>query len=388
MYSQFQGNEPAYISVFDSTATTLLYSTFFPSSGSVYVDNIDVIAPFRVWLSGNTRGWHSAHSQRSTKHARYGLSGLSDLAADSLIYSSYFGGGGQVDLMELHVADSQRVLLTGAPTSGNFPVTPHAFDTTRGGWKSFATWLLLPDSVLFSTLLGSPSLVGRTSMSKATAIDPATGNIWLGGRTESPDFPCTADAVDSLYTDPIGQEYGDGFVACFSPDLDSLLYGSYIGGGDRDIVTALAFENSQRLWIGGYTASWDYPVTAGAFKGGLWGNDDGCYALLTLPVPPDTGDTSTTHTPLSLFPSAFSLSAFPNPFNSTTEIRYALPRAGHVALKVYDLLGREVGVLVDAVMVAGEQRVAFDARGIASGIYFVRLASGEMRVTRKVLLVR
>ncbi len=45
-------------------------------------------------------------------------------------------------------------------------------------------------------------------------------------------------------------------------------------------------------------------------------------------------------------------------------------------------------MLVDAVMVAGEQRVAFDARGIASGIYFVRSDAGEMRVTRKVLLVR
>ncbi len=197
MYSQFQGNEPAYVSVFDSTATTLLYSTFFPSSGSVYVDNIDVIAPFRVWLSGNTEvGIPLTPNALQSTPATAFLACL-DLAAGSLIYSSYFGGGGQVDLMALHVADSQRVLLTGRTTSGNFPVTPHAFDTTRGGWKSFATWLLLPDSVLYSTLLGSPSLVGRTSMSKATAINPTTGNIWLGGRTESPDFPCTADAVDS-----------------------------------------------------------------------------------------------------------------------------------------------------------------------------------------------
>ncbi len=153
-------------------------------------------------------------------------------------------------------------------------------------------------------------------------------------------------------------------------------------------MTALAFENSQRLWIGGYTASWDYPVTAGAFQGGLWGNDDGCYALLTLPVPPDTGDTSTTHTSLSLHPSSFNLSAFPNPFNSTTEIRYAVPGSSHVSLKVYDVLGREVGVLVDEVRTAGEQRVAFDARGLASGIYFVRMHAGDVGVTRKVLLVR
>jgi hypothetical protein len=78
----------------------------------------------------------------------------------------------------------------------------------------------------------------------------------------------------------------------------------------------------------------------------------------------------------------------PNPFNATTQIRYSVPREGHVSVRVFDVLGREVCVLVDEVMAAGEQRVVLDGSALASGIYFVRLSAGEMNATRKVLLVR
>ncbi len=84
----------------------------------------------------------------------------------------------------------------------------------------------------------------------------------------------------------------------------------------------------------------------------------------------------------------FHVAVYPNPFNSRAEIRYVLPRSSRVSLKVFDVMGREVGVLVDEVVRAGEGRVVWKAEGVASGVYFVRFASGGMGVTRKVLLVR
>jgi beta-glucuronidase len=79
---------------------------------------------------------------------------------------------------------------------------------------------------------------------------------------------------------------------------------------------------------------------------------------------------------------------FPNPFNPATVIRYELPGVGDVRLGVYDLLGREVAVLVNEPKAAGSYEVRFDASGLASGLYFYRLISGSHEVSRKMLFLR
>ncbi len=63
---------------------------------------------------------------------------------------------------------------------------------------------------------------------------------------------------------------------------------------------------------------------------------------------------------------------YPNLFNPNTTISYQLPSAGIVSLKVYDMVGREVAVLVDEVKEAGYYNATFNGSGLASGIYFVR----------------
>ncbi len=79
---------------------------------------------------------------------------------------------------------------------------------------------------------------------------------------------------------------------------------------------------------------------------------------------------------------------FPNPFNPTTVIRYQLPVSSVVRLGVYDLLGREVSVLVNDRRDAGVHEVRFDGTGLSSGVYFYRLTAGSSVQTRKFLLVR
>ena len=89
-----------------------------------------------------------------------------------------------------------------------------------------------------------------------------------------------------------------------------------------------------------------------------------------------------------LHPSSFVLSAFPNPFNATTEIRYVLPHAGHISLRVYDMLGREVAELADQDQSIGEYRTVFEAAALPSGVYLLRLQSGAVSETRKLLLLK
>jgi len=79
---------------------------------------------------------------------------------------------------------------------------------------------------------------------------------------------------------------------------------------------------------------------------------------------------------------------YPNPFNPSTKIQYELPKSSMVRLSVYDILGREVSVLMNERRNAGSYEVQFDAHNLASGVYFYRLTAGSFVETRKLLLVR
>jgi len=79
---------------------------------------------------------------------------------------------------------------------------------------------------------------------------------------------------------------------------------------------------------------------------------------------------------------------YPNPFNPTTVVSYQLPVPGNVRLVVYDILGREVAVLVNERKAPGSYEARFDATGLASGVYLYRLTTGTSVQTRNMILVR
>ncbi len=88
-------------------------------------------------------------------------------------------------------------------------------------------------------------------------------------------------------------------------------------------------------------------------------------------------------------PTAFHLAQnYPNPFNPVTSIQYAVNRSQLVSLKVYDVLGKEVAILVNARQAPGNYQVVLEAKNLPSGIYFYQLRAGGFVATRKLLLVR
>ena len=89
------------------------------------------------------------------------------------------------------------------------------------------------------------------------------------------------------------------------------------------------------------------------------------------------------------FPTTFSLDAnYPNPFQATTRIRYALPVAAEVHLEVFDTLGRRVSVLQNQNLAAGWHETLFDASRLSSGVYFYRLRAGAFTDTRTMIVMR
>ena len=90
-----------------------------------------------------------------------------------------------------------------------------------------------------------------------------------------------------------------------------------------------------------------------------------------------------------LLPKEFALSpAYPNPFNPTTTLSFALPLDSEVFVTIYNLQGRQIATLVSTTMEAGYHSVTWDANSFSSGIYFVHMIAGEYMNTQKLMLVK
>ena len=88
-------------------------------------------------------------------------------------------------------------------------------------------------------------------------------------------------------------------------------------------------------------------------------------------------------------PNTFKLSQnYPNPFNPSTTITYTIPKATHVTLDIYNLLGRRVQKLVDKSQTAGSYSVTFNASSLASGMFIYRISAGSQTATKKMILIK
>jgi hypothetical protein len=88
-------------------------------------------------------------------------------------------------------------------------------------------------------------------------------------------------------------------------------------------------------------------------------------------------------------PVVYSLSQnYPNPFNPVTKINYALPKTGHVTMKIYDVTGREIQTLVNDIKQAGNYTVDFNGANLSSGVYFYKIQSGDFISVKRMVLIK
>ncbi len=88
-------------------------------------------------------------------------------------------------------------------------------------------------------------------------------------------------------------------------------------------------------------------------------------------------------------PSDFKLyQNFPNPFNPTTTIRFDVRTSGNVTLKVFDVLGREVEIIVNDFLKSGSYSVQFSGDNLPSGVYYYELRAESFSETKRMMLVK
>ena len=171
-----------------------------------------------------------------------------------LVYSTFVGGGGLDNGLDVAVNDAGSAYVSGTTLSTDFPATPGAFDTTASGNDAFVAKINPSGSALdWATYLGPQGA--------AYAVEPdADGNVYVGGFATSTGFPTTPGAFDT--TLEAGQ---DAFVSKLDPTGSSLVYSTFVGAESADGAFALAIDDDGSAYITGFTFSFNFPTTPGAF---------------------------------------------------------------------------------------------------------------------------
>lgn len=131
------------------------------------------------------------------------------------------------------------------------------------------------------------------------------------------------------------------------------------------------FGTEENLW------GIDFVSTSSGFMCGYYGTIYKIDATVITSVP-NTG-----------LPLVYSLGQnYPNPFNPATVIKFSVPEASQVTMKVYDILGKELFVLVNSKMQSGNYEVSFNASQLPSGVYFYKMEAGSFSETKKMMLIK
>ena len=161
-----------------------------------------------------------------------------------------------------------------------------------------------------------------------------------------------------------------------------------------DQVTRISAGSNTELTITGLQPDTPYylAVTAGRSELGPYANESWFMNSVTDAGPVMIRTEESVISPVQesgLIPGDFALyQNFPNPFNPGTTINYALPRNQYVKLRIFDMQGREVWVLVNEKKQAGSYSVSFDASHMGSGVYFYRLDTDEFSDIKKMILMK
>jgi Beta-propeller repeat/FG-GAP-like repeat len=198
--------------------------------------------------------------------------GLPLVIDPTLVYASYLGGSGDDYSNAVAVDSSGCAYVVGETWSTNFPLAGPHQALPAGNTDIFITkWNAAGNAVVYSTYLGGSSRDAGLGI----AVD-AAGNAYITGFTYSANFPVTSGALRTSFS---GQS--KAFAVALSPDGGTLTYSTYLGGSGSDYGVGIAVDASGQAHVSGYTASLDFPVTAGAFQryyGG--GSYDGFLAKL------------------------------------------------------------------------------------------------------------
>jgi phosphatidylserine/phosphatidylglycerophosphate/cardiolipin synthase-like enzyme len=249
---------------------TLSYSSYLGGGATDQAEAVTLDGDCNIYLTGVTysANFPTVNPIQTNQPAGDVFVSKLNAAGDTLLFSTYIGGGGGDHALNIARDSQGRITVVGETESTNFP-TVNAYQTSYGGGTCpddacddvFVTQLAADGSALrYSTYLGG----NQDEEGHGIIIGP-DDMVYLTGWSGSSTFPTTANAYDTFFGGGTcsGAPCEDVFVAKVNPAVagsNSLLYSTFLGGNNYDKAFSLALDASAHVYVTGYTRSDDYPT--------------------------------------------------------------------------------------------------------------------------------
>jgi hypothetical protein len=311
-------------------------------------------------------------------------------------YTIYQGGSVAIS------ADGNTIVEGGSADSfgqGTGQGAVWVFTRKNGVWSQQGPKLMSSDAVYASQ--GSSVAIsadGNTFVESGPSNNGSEGGIWIFTRTDGVWTPqsgwlCGFGDIGTT-SGAIWAPVLQGSSVAISSDGNTVVEGGY--GDNKNMGAVWVFSRNNGVWsqVGSKLVGSDvvgstiYQGVSVAISGDgktilEGGNADNNHVGATWsffnPITGITEDNITT-------PSGFTLQSYPNPFTTTTTIKYKVKEPGFVSLKVLDAMGTKVTCLVNEQKTIGEYTIEWNAARFRSGIYFCQLQAGTFTDTKKLVL--
>jgi hypothetical protein len=255
-----RGPRDAFVTKLNASGSALVYSTYLGGGRADEGLGIAVDSTGAAYVTGSTNSpdfpTTSGAFQSTRSGPRDAFVTKLNASGTALVYSTHLGGSEHDGGSSIAVDIAGNAYVTGFTFSSDFPTTQRAFQSKlRGSENAFVTKLNATGTALvYSTYLGGSDHDGGSGI----AVD-STGNAYVTGDTNSPDFPTTSAALRSTLRGP-----RDAFVTKLNPAGTALVYSTYLGGSGVDEGRSIAVDFAGNAYATGGTRSPNFPTTAGA----------------------------------------------------------------------------------------------------------------------------
>lgn len=222
--------------------------------------------------------------QSQQRGQNMGISKL-DPTGRTVLFATYLGGNSTEYPLDMTITAKNELVVLALSGSTNYPVTSTAYDNTFNGGQDYVISRLSADgsSLLASTYLGGSGYEGGSLSSiPATVTSTPTGDVLIGGNTNSPNFPvrnALQPTIRSSWTP--GSQFGnDGFVTRLDEALSTLQWSTYLGGTAEDQVHDIKVAPDGSIYVCGQTASADFSVGSTGLNSTYRGATDGFVVQL------------------------------------------------------------------------------------------------------------